>query len=250
MTAESPPRGRLAIVTPGPRRAVIVAAAAIALITASIAAVGFSLALFTAHSEQPAVFGTKTLFPGERVSPAFSVSDTSSGSAIDRSSPFAFESDALTVVTASWSSGFAGDRYLEFDFNDSLASGVMVSGASMDLRIGSGGAGQACYYVEVRRVSTDAVLADYGSAGSPAACTTGPTPASLSTSIPAVATTAIANDLRVRVYGSESTGAPMVVDFATVAGSTTFQDFTLYPLVYRDAADGTVELVPWELAVP
>jgi hypothetical protein len=178
------------------------------------------------------------------------VTDTSGGSAIDRSSPFAVDSDGLAVATSAWSDSFASDRYLEFDFNHSLASGVAVSGATMNLQMASSGVGQACYFLEVRRVSTGAVLAAYGDAGNPAGCTTGPSLAFFSTPIPAVATTTIANDLRVRVYGSESLEAPMVIDLATVGGSTALQAFTLYPLLFRDAADTTLDLDPWELSVP
>jgi hypothetical protein len=240
----------LAAVLHGRRRGVAIAVVLVVLVTAGIAMVGFSLALFTAHANEPASFATKAVFPGERVTSAFAVSDTSGGATVDRSSPFAVDSDGLTVVTSSWSDSFASDRFLEFDFNNSLASGVAVSGASMNLQIASGGIGQACFYLEVRRISTGAVVATYGSAGSPAGCTTGPALVAFSTPIPAVATTSIANDLRVRVYGTESTDAPMVVDLATVEGSTTLQDFTLYPVVYRDAADTTIEIDPWELSVP
>jgi len=217
---------------------------------ASVAAIGLSLALFTAHSEPQALFGTKALFPGERVTPAFQVGDSSSGSQIDRSSPFGFSADSLTTTTSAWSTAFAGNRYLEFDLNDSLASGVAVSAATFDFRFASSGAGQACYYFEVRRISTGAVLGTYGSSGSPIGCVTGTTLTSFSTSISSVATTSIANDLRVRVYGNESANAAMVIDLATVSGSTAYQGFTLYPVMFRDAADTTPEIIPWGLAVP
>ena len=81
-------------------------------------------------------------------------------------------------------------------------------------------------------------------------CVTGPTQTSFSTSIPSMATTSIANDLRIRVFGAESGGAGMTIDLATVGGSTAYQALTLYPVTFRDAADTTPEVIPWGLALP
>jgi hypothetical protein len=244
-------RARIGSIAPSRRsRTILIVAASAAIATGAIATIGLSLAVFTAPSQAQGGFGSKALFPGERVTPAFQVGDSSSGSEVDRSSPFAFSADSLTSTTSAWSTAFAADRYLEFDLNDSLAPGVAVSAATFKFRFASSGAGQACYYFEVRRISTAAVLGTYGSSGSPVACVTGTTSTSFSTSIPALATTSIANDLRVRVFGRESANGTMVVDLATVSGSTAYQAFTLYPVMFRDAADTTPEIIPWGLAVP
>jgi hypothetical protein len=251
MTAQ--PRTRAGIEIVVRRRAIragLVVVAIAVLVSLAVAAIGLSLTVFTAQQEQQAVFGAKALFPGERVTPAFQVDDSSSGTEVDSSSSFAFSADGLTTTTSAWSTAFAADRYLEFDLNDSLASGVTVSAATFDVSLASNGASQACYYFEVRRISTGAVLGTYGSAVSPVGCVTGTTLMSFSTSIPSVATTSIANDLRVRLYGRESGSAPMVIDLATVVGSTAYQSFTLYPVVFGDAADTTAEIVPWGLDVP
>jgi hypothetical protein len=251
MTAQPRPRSGIRIMVPIRRRRAITIVAIIAVLASVVVAtVGLSLAIFTAQANPQALFGTKALFPGERVTPAFQVGDASSGSEINRSSPFAFPADGLTTTTSAWSSAFASDRYLEFDLNDSLASGVAVSAATFDFRFASSGAGQACYYFEIRQISTGAVLGTYGSTGSPVGCVTGPTLTSFSTSIAAVATTSIANDLRVRVFGTESASAGTVIDLATVSGSTAYQGFTLYPVMFRDAADTTPEIIPWGLAAP
>ena len=231
-------------------RTILIVAVIAAIATGTLATIGLSLALFTAGPNAQAVIGTKALFPGERVTPAFQVGDSSSGTEVDRSSPFAFSADSRTKTTAAWSTAFASDRYVEFDLNSSLASGVAVPAATFDFRFASGGAGQACYYFEVRRITTAAVLGTYGSSGSPVGCVTGTTLTSFSTSIPALATTSIANDLRVRVFGRESANGAMVVDLATVSGSTAYQAFSLYPVMFRDAADTTPEITPWGLAVP
>jgi hypothetical protein len=237
-----------------PRSHGILAMAGVGILAVSIAVtgamVGLSLAVFTAQREEQAVFGTKALFPGERVTPAFQVGDRSSGTEVDRSSSFAFNGDGLTTTTSTWSSSFAAGRYLEFDLNSSLASSVAVSAATFDLTFASAGTGQACVYFEIRAISTGAVLGTHGSSGSPVGCVSGATLTEFSTSIASVGTTSIANDLRVRVFGSESDGAAMVVDLATVSGTTAHQTFTLYPVIFRDAADSTPEIVPWGLDVP
>jgi hypothetical protein len=251
MTATSRSQAGFALVVRTLRlKVTMVIASIVILIGIAFAAVGVSTAVFTEQEEHQAAFGSKALFPGERVTPAFQVGDSSSGTEIDHSSPFAFTSDSLTATTSAWSSAFASDRYLEFDLNDSLASGVAIAPASFDLRFASDGAGVACYYLEVRRISTGAVLGTYGSSGSPLGCVTGNALTSFSTPIPVLATTSIANDLRVRVFGKESGGAAMVIDLATVVGSTAHQAFTLYPVTFRDAANTTPQTIPWGLAIP
>jgi hypothetical protein len=231
-------------------RVIGIVAVLAALAVLAVTTIGISLALFTAQSDGAAQFGTKAVFPGERVTPAFQVGDSSSGAEIDASNPLAFSSDGLTTTTSAWSTAFAADRYLEFDLNASLASGLAVSGGTFDLTFAGLGAGQACYYFEVRRISTGVVLGTYGSAGSPVGCVTGTTPTAFSTSIAAVTTTSVANDLRVRLYGKASDSGPTMIDLATVGGSTAYQAFILYPVVFRDAADVTPEIIPWGLIAP
>jgi hypothetical protein len=220
------------------------------LVSIAVAGVGLSLAVFATQAEQPAVFGSRTLFPGERVTPAFQVGDASSGVETDRSSAFAVAGDGLTTTTSAWSTTFATDRYLEFDVNASLAPAVAISAASFDFAFASSGVGQACFYFEVRRISTGAVIGTHGSSGSPVGCVTGTTLTSFSTPLASIATTTVANDLRVRLFGRESGAAATVIDRATVTGSTAYQSFTLYPVMFRDAADTTVDAVPWGLGAP
>jgi hypothetical protein len=242
--------GRRRTVAPGWRVRALVLLASASLLSISIAAIGQSLAVFTAQQEGDIVFGSKALFPGERVTPAFQVGDASSGVEIDRSSPFAFPADGLVTTTSAWLSAFASDRYVDFEFNDSLASGVATSGVGFDIAFASSGAGEACFYFDVRRISTDATLATIGGPSAPVACMTGTTLTTFSVPLPAVVSTTIANDLRIRVFGRDSAGAPSVVDLATIAGATPHQTFTLYPVMFRDAADTTAENYSWGLAVP
>jgi hypothetical protein len=232
------------------RRLGMVLLAIASVVSVAVATIGLSLAVFTAQQDQSAIFGSKAVFPGERVTPAFRVGDVSSGTEIDRSNSFAFAADGLATTTSAWSTAFAADRYVEFDVNDSLASGLALSGATFEFRFASSGAGQACYYFEVRRISNGAVVRAHGDSGSPVGCVSGTTLTSFSTAIPSASSTSIANDLRIRLFGRESGAGPVVVDVATVSGWTPYQAFTLYPVMFRDAADTTLEIIPWGLALP
>jgi hypothetical protein len=219
------------------------------------AGVGFSasFALFTDSGSSGAILGTKAIFPGERVTPAFIVGDASAGGApVDRSSQLGFSGDGLTLTSSAWSNAFDGNRYLDFDLNASLPGGLAVSSASFDLSFSSASGGAtACYYFEVRRISTGAVLGTYGSSGSPIDCVAGTTLTLSTTSIAAsVSSTNVLNDLRIRVLGKDSGSNGVVVDRATVTGSTPYASYTLYPVRFWDAADTTASTVPWELASP
>ena len=233
-----------------PGRALTLLVALTVVASIGLGAVGLSLAVFSAQVEGEAVFGAKALFPGERVTPAFVIGDASSGSVVDRTSPYALAADGLTTTTSAWSSAFAADRYVEFDLNAPLASGVTVTAATFELALASSGAGQACVYLEVRRISSGALQATHGSPGSPLGCVTGTTPATISTALGSVTTTTLADDLRIRVFGAESASSAMVIDLATVSVATAYQAVTLYPVMFRDAADTTVELMPWGLGLP
>jgi hypothetical protein len=219
------------------------------------AAVGLqiSLALFTSSGAPGAILGTKAIFPGERVTPAFIVGDASGGGApIDRSSQLGFSADGRTFTSSAWSTSFASSRYLDFDLNASLPGFLAVTSAAFELDFSSAAAGStACYYFEVRRISTGAVLGAFGSSGAPSACVTG-TALTLSTTSVAssVISTDTLNDLRIRVLGTDSGSNGMVLDRATVSGATAFASFTLYPVRFSDAADTTATVAPWELAGP
>ena len=210
-----------------------------------------SLALLTDAASAAAGLASGAIFPGERVTTAFHLIDRSSGSDVDASSPFAFPSDGLVATTAAWAAGFSSDRYLEFDLNASLPGGLVVSSASFAFHFSSNSAvGVTCHWFEVRRISTGAVVATHGSASVPVACATGATLLASTVPIPAVDTTGLANDLRIRVFGSDSAADGMRIDRTTVAGETAYAAFELYPVTFRDAADSTPAVVPWELAGP
>lgn len=234
------------------RFAALVGLAILAVVaSASVGRPTDSLALLADAADSEAELTSGAIFTGERVTTAFDVRDSSAGTEVDASSPFAFAADGRTTATTAWATTFASNRYLEFDLNAPLPPGLAVSSASFTLRFSSTGAvGVACHYFEVRRISTGAVVATHGSALAPLACATGTTFASSTTPIPTVGSTDVANDLRIRVFGNDLGGNGMSVDRATVAGDTAYAAFELYPVTFRDAADSTPAELPWELAGP
>ena len=211
-----------------------------------------TLALFTASADTTTSLAAGRIFPGVRTTTAFVVGDMSGGGAsVDRTSPFALASDGRTATTGAWATAFASDRYLQFDLNAPLPVSLAASSVSLTLRLASASpSGTVCFYAQVRRISDDTPLATYGSAGSPVGCTTGTSQASFSVSLPIVASTDVANDLRVRIYGRDSAAAASVLDQATVSGSTPSAAFVLYPVRFTDAATSVAISAPWELQGP
>lgn len=211
-----------------------------------------TLAQFTSSGQSPASVNAGRIFPGVRTTPGFVVHDASGGGAeVDRTSPFAVVSDGRTVSTSAWSTAFAANRYLEFDLNGPLPAAIGASGVTFRLTVASASpSGTACGYLNVRRISDDASLATYGSAASPLGCVTGSTPATLTLTLPIVTTSDGANDLRIRVFGRDSSGAGSLIDGAIVTGSTPYATFTLYPVRFTDAASSIPVSAPWELDGP
>jgi hypothetical protein len=91
-------------------------------------------------------------------------------------------------------------------------------------------------------------VSSHGSSGSPLACSSGTTFTSASPSLSSVSTTDTADDLRVRVYASDSSAGALRVDAVNVTGSTPYASFTLYPILSRDHHDGQNDLIRWGLA--
>ena len=206
-------------------------------------------ALFTGDYPKSVTIAASRIFRAERTTPAFAVSDVSSGSAADRSSSTAYGSDGRYFVSRAWSSTFSSTRYLEVDLNAPLPAGLAVSNASLTLRLASdAGTGSLCVYVELRRASNGALLSTHGSSGSPLACTSGSSYSTLNIPVAAVSTTDIANDLRVRVFASDSASGAMRLDRAVLVADTPYTTFTLYPTLTREAFSGQTEVIPWGLA--
>ncbi len=226
--------------------AVVVTAVAALVMGSVLLGLPGTLATFTNQDPVGADLGAGRIFPGERDTPAFSVTDASGGAATDASSPIAFAGDGRMATTSAWTTSFAADRYVDFDLNAPLPAGLDSVSVDFRLRWASAtGGSTSCYFFEVRRRSNNDVLEVVGSAGSPVGCVVGTTPTLTVSSISAVTTTDLANDLRIRVYGTDSAGGASVVDAATVAGDDLLATFTLYPVRMVDAADSTPGVSGW-----
>jgi hypothetical protein len=206
-------------------------------------------ALFTGEYPVPADIAASRIFRGERISPAFYVSDASSGSITDQSSASAFASDSRYFLSRTWPNSFDGARYLEFDMNAPLPAGLSTSSVAVHLRVASDlGTGSVCLYVELRRASDNGLLSSHGSSGSPLGCTSGSSYLALDVALSAVTTTDSANDLRIRIFARDTSMGALRVDQATVTGDTPYVTFTLYPNLSREIYGGGTELLPWGLS--
>lgn len=226
-------------------RALVAVAVGVAVVLGALA--GGTYAAFSAATSNPAsTFTAKRIYPGERPTTAWKVNDRSSGTAVDRSAEVAFADDGRTVNTGSWAAAYSPSRYLELDPYGSLPAGLAVTNASFSLRFRTT-SGTGCFYFEVRRASTGAVVATHGSSGASVACH-GTTLQTTTTAIPSVDGTDLANDLRIRIYGNKSGGGVWVLDEAVVTGASPYAGFTLYRKIGVDASTGTPTTAPWEPA--
>jgi hypothetical protein len=180
---------------------------------------------------------------------AWDISDASSGTASNQSSTSAFLNDGRSAASGAFATSFNASRYLEVKYNSPLRSGVGISGANFNFNYAATQAGdQVCFYFEVRRVSTGTVIGTHGSAASPVDCQTGTAFKLSTTALPEVTSTAIANDLAVRVFARSSGARPLNVDLATVSGTVApSQAFTLFDATDIDASSGTPTSLPWSL---
>jgi hypothetical protein len=189
---------------------------------------------------------TKRIFPGVRSAWPSDLRDASGGAGETNSSDVLSFADGLTVTTKSWTSAFGATRFDDFDFSGGRPAGVAVTSATFNFTFAPSRANDdACFYIEVRRASTNALLGTHGSSGSPSACSTGST-VSATVSISAeVTNTDIANDLRVRVYANNSTNRPLKIDLASVTLTTPWFTTTLFEKRWDDEANAAAAVVLW-----
>jgi hypothetical protein len=219
------------------------------VVAVAMVALPWTGANYTKTVPVDANLGAAHIFSGSRDTVAFSVTDVSSGSATDGSNSYAFASDGRYFTSYAFASSFSGSRYLELDLNAPLPQGLTVSSGQLSLRFsGNSGGTTTCVYVEIRRASTGSLVSTHGSSGSPLGCASGTTFTTVSPSLSGVTTTDIANDLRIRVYASDSAAGAFRLDAATIGGSTPYASFTLYPILTRDHHDGQDDLIRWGLA--
>lgn len=206
-------------------------------------------ALFTADYPHAVNISAGRIFRDERTTPAFAITDRSSGAAVDRSSANAFADDGRYFLTRTWPTAFDTGRYLDLELGGPLPAGLTVTQASLALRMAThAGTGNVCVYLEVRRVSNASLLSTHGSSASPLACTSGSPYSALSVSLGAVSSTDIANDLRIRLFARDSAEGPLRIDLTTLIGDTPYSTFALYPVLTREQYSGGTESIPWGLA--
>jgi hypothetical protein len=210
-----------------------------ALIMSSLALAGFSSGSSATDTVQ-----TKRIFSGARTTGPRTISDNSSGSAVSQTDALSY-ADGTSKTTGSWASSISSTRYVQFNFNGPLPAGVAVSGATFDLRISAAGASDtACFYFEVHRQSDNSLLATHYSSGS-SDCMTGTSFTTLSTSLPEITSSDIANDVYVKVFGRESAAKTWKIDSATLSLTEYSTSETLYQEAWTDASTGTGATTTW-----
>jgi hypothetical protein len=174
--------------------------------------------------------------------------DASAGGAeVNASDTSAFASDGRSASSGKFAKEFSTTRYVQYTYSKSLVPNNTTSSVKFNFNYAGSAAGETtCFYFDVRRFSTGAVLATHGSSGSPVDCTTGTAFKAVSTALPEVTNTDVANDLQIRVYASSSNKEAAVIDLATVSGTTSGQAYTLYESSFLDEANGKAgTAVPW-----
>lgn len=223
----------------------VVGAAAAMFVTTSAALAGFS----SLASGGGGGLSTKRIFPGVRSAWAWDVRDASGGGAETNSSDALSYADGVTLTTKNWSTAFSATRFDDFDFNASLPAGITVTSATFTFTFTpSRNNDDACFYVDVRRASTNALLGTHGSSGSPSACSTRGATVSATVDVSAeVTSTDIANDLRIRVYGNNSTSRAIKIDLASVTVTTPWSTAALMRKRWDDEADAVSAVSLWPL---
>jgi hypothetical protein len=179
----------------------------------------------------------------------WSVSDASSGTASDQSGVAAFLNDGRSASSGNFGTTFSSSRYAEFAYSAPLYDGYTPSSVNFNVNFAATRTTDTvCFYFEVRRASTNEVIGTHGSSGSPVSCQTGTTLKLSTTPLAEVTSAAIADDLKVRIFVTNSTSRPITVDLATVSGTAGGQTFTLYDVIDTDSSSGTPASFPWGLA--
>jgi hypothetical protein len=210
---------------------------------------GVYAAFYSTTSNSGSSFNAKRIFPGLRTMSSWQISDQADTSASNESDTF-LAVDAVEYRTLQNVATGSND-YVDVDFYASRPAGLSVSSPQATIAIasqGGAGSGNACYWFEVRRASTNALLATHGSYASAVSCSVGTTQAAVSTAIASVTSTDIVNDLRLRIYPWETSGAKRAdIDQVIVTGSTPYTTFEAYEKQVVDVT-GAATTTPWGLA--
>jgi hypothetical protein len=181
---------------------------------------------------------------------AWDVRDASAGAGgVNQSDTSAFADDLRSASSGAFATTFSTSRYIQYLYNKPLPPEDAASSVVFNFNFaGTVGGETTCFYFDVRRASTGAVIGSHGSSTAPIACTTTTTFKATSTPLAEVTSAEVADDLQIRVYASSSGSHPLSVDLATVSGLDSGMPFTLYERSFVDASTGTAAAaVPWAL---
>jgi hypothetical protein len=214
--------------------AFLTTSAALAAFTSTVTGGGMSLA-------------TKRIFPGVRSAWTWDVRDASGGGAETNSSDALSFADGMLKTTKNWTSAFGATRFDDFDFSAGRPAGIPISSATFNFTFApSRAVDDACFYVEVRVASTNALLGTHGSAGSPSACANAGAQVAATVDISSeVTSTDIANDLRLRVYASQSGNKALTIDLASVSITTPYSTATVLERRWDDEANAASTATLW-----
>jgi hypothetical protein len=230
-------------------RAAVRRATALGVVLAAFVTTSAALAGFSSSATGGATYVTKRMFPGVRSSWAWNIRDASAGAAETDSSDTLSFTDGNLATTKNWSSAFSTTRFEDFDFSTGRPAGIPVTSATFNFTFSATrNPDTVCFYIEVRRASTNALLGTHGSSGTPSSCVTGQTQTAAPVNVSAeVTSTDIANDLRIRVYANNSTNRPMKIDLASVGVTTPYTTSTMLEKRWDDEADAASTVTLWPL---
>ncbi len=213
-------------IPPRARRTTLVAVMAAAVLGVSGPV---AWAAYTSSATASMSVSTQSSFPATVA--AYTIGDASAGSGeVVQDEPDAFTDGITAASSGSFQTSFSTTRYLDYRMSGPLATGLSVSSPVFNFDYASPSTARTvCFYFAVYDASSMTVLETHGSSGAPVACTASTTPITTSTPLTAVTTTAVADDLLVRVYARSTAAGKINVDRAVVTGSAPNQPFTLYP---------------------
>ena len=124
--------------------------------------------------------------------------------------------DHSMISAAGWPTTFSPASYLVLAFPAYVPSGAIVSGATFHFSYRSlDAAGATCLYIEL--YSAGVLIGSHGSAVAPASCNSTTAYVEAAITLSEVNSVAVANDLTVRVYMSNSAGARSQVNLGSLA---------------------------------
>jgi hypothetical protein len=219
-------------------------------VIASIASASAAYASMAGSASASHTIATKRIFPTTATLAPFDAGDLSGGAAETFiGGDTALNDGVIYTALNNFPTVYSSARYLDVLMNHPLPSGLAVSGLqlSVGMRSGSATAGtNACYYVELRRASTSALIGTFGSSAAPLACVTGNAATTVTTTaLTGVTTSDVANDLKVRAYiWTNSPARKAVLDQLVITGNTPHRAFTLYPESITDVT-GAATSIPY-----